>query len=71
MTAPLNGSADATAQDLEAQRAADESLDHETPLSEVFEDQIACADIGVFGHLQVILRSRRFRPIFAVHSKSV
>jgi cobalamin biosynthesis protein CobW len=28
-----------------AQRAADENLDHETPLSEVFEDQIACADI--------------------------
>lgn len=28
-----------------AQRAADESIDHETPLSEVFEDQIACADI--------------------------
>ena len=30
---------------VEAQRAADPSLDHETPLSEVFEDQIACADI--------------------------
>ncbi len=30
---------------VEAQRAADGSLDHETPLSEVFEDQIACADI--------------------------
>ena len=30
---------------VEAQRAADSSLDHETPLSEVFEDQIACADI--------------------------
>jgi cobalamin biosynthesis protein CobW len=28
-----------------AQRAADESIDHETPLSEVFEDQICCADI--------------------------
>lgn len=28
-----------------AQRAADDSVDHETPLSEVFEDQIACADI--------------------------
>lgn len=28
-----------------AQRLADDSLDHETPLSEVFEDQIACADI--------------------------
>ena len=30
---------------VEAQRAADGNLDHETPLSEVFEDQIACADI--------------------------
>jgi cobalamin biosynthesis protein CobW len=30
---------------VERQRAADESLDHETPLSEVFEDQIACADL--------------------------
>jgi cobalamin biosynthesis protein CobW len=30
---------------VEAQRAADDSLDHETPLSEVFEDQLACADI--------------------------
>jgi cobalamin biosynthesis protein CobW len=28
-----------------AHRAADENLDHETPLSEVFEDQICCADI--------------------------
>jgi cobalamin biosynthesis protein CobW len=30
---------------VEAQRAADANLDHETPLSEVFEDQICCADI--------------------------
>lgn len=30
---------------VDAQRAADPSLDHETPLSEVFEDQIACADV--------------------------
>ena len=30
---------------VEAQRAADNAVDHETPLSEVFEDQIACADI--------------------------
>ncbi|MCX8507630.1 MAG: cobalamin biosynthesis protein CobW [Rhodobacteraceae bacterium] len=30
---------------VQAQRAADESRDHETPLSEVFEDQISCADI--------------------------
>ncbi|MEX0280333.1 MAG: cobalamin biosynthesis protein CobW [Arenibacterium sp.] len=30
---------------VDAQRQADESIDHETPLSEVFEDQISCADI--------------------------
>lgn len=30
---------------VDEQRKADESLDHETPLSEVFEDQISCADI--------------------------
>ncbi|MEO1154119.1 MAG: cobalamin biosynthesis protein CobW [Pseudomonadota bacterium] len=30
---------------VDAQRIADESIDHETPLSEVFEDQISCADI--------------------------
>ncbi|MBY0225009.1 MAG: cobalamin biosynthesis protein CobW [Hyphomicrobium sp.] len=30
---------------VEAQRAADQNLDHDTPLGEVFEDQIACADI--------------------------
>ena len=30
---------------VEAQRLADDSLDHDTPLGEVFEDQIACADL--------------------------
>ena len=30
---------------VDRQRLADEGLDHETPLSEVFEDQISCADI--------------------------
>ena len=32
---------------VDAQRAADENLDHETPLSELFEDQMACADMVV------------------------
>ncbi len=32
---------------VDAQRAADAGLDHETPLSELFEDQIACADMIV------------------------
>jgi len=30
---------------LEAQRQADESLEHETPIEELFEDQLACADL--------------------------
>lgn len=30
---------------VEAQRAADDSIDHDTPLSEVFEDQMNCADV--------------------------
>jgi cobalamin biosynthesis protein CobW len=30
---------------VDAQRIADDSIDHDTPLSEVFEDQISCADI--------------------------
>lgn len=30
---------------LEAQRQADPSLDHETPIEELFEDQLACADL--------------------------
>jgi cobalamin biosynthesis protein CobW len=32
---------------VDAQRAADDNLDHETPLSELFDDQIACADLIV------------------------
>ncbi|RVA20446.1 cobalamin biosynthesis protein CobW, partial [Mesorhizobium sp. M7A.F.Ca.US.001.01.1.1] len=30
---------------LQAQRAGDETLDHDDPVEEVFEDQIACADL--------------------------
>ena len=32
---------------VDAQRKLDKNLDHETPLSELFEDQIACADMIV------------------------
>lgn len=32
---------------VDAQRKDDDNLDHETPLSELFEDQIACADMIV------------------------
>ena len=30
---------------LEAQRRTDDSLEHETPIEELFEDQLACADL--------------------------
>ncbi|WP_372799912.1 cobalamin biosynthesis protein CobW [Paracoccus seriniphilus] len=30
---------------VQAQREADDSLDHDSPLSEVFQDQISCADV--------------------------
>ncbi len=32
---------------VQAQRLADESLDHETPIEELFEDQLSCADLVV------------------------
>ncbi|PRY26194.1 cobalamin biosynthesis protein CobW [Aliiruegeria haliotis] len=32
---------------VDAQREADDTIDHETPLSELFEDQLACADMVV------------------------
>ena len=32
---------------LQAQRAADDTLDHDDPVEEVFEDQIACADLVI------------------------
>ncbi len=34
---------------VDAARRADESLDHETPLGELFADQLACADLAVVG----------------------
>jgi cobalamin biosynthesis protein CobW len=32
---------------VQAQRLADDSLDHETPIEELFEDQLSCADLVV------------------------
>ncbi|MDX2273065.1 MAG: cobalamin biosynthesis protein CobW [Cyanobacteriota bacterium] len=43
--AVATGSVAADLPSLMAQRQADPSLDHETPLEELFEDQLACADL--------------------------
>ncbi len=42
---------------VDAQRAQDENLDHETPLSELFEDQIACADMIVVNKTDLLDRA--------------
>ena len=68
---------------VDAQREADDSIDHETPLSEVFEDQISCADIillskadlagkdGVEKARAVIAEeSPRNLPILPIHMKA-
>ena len=39
---------------IERQRAEDAGLDHETPLSELFEDQLACADMVVLSKSDVM-----------------
>jgi len=40
---------------VDRQREADEGLDHETPLSELFEDQLACADMVVISKTDTML----------------
>ena len=39
---------------LAAQRSADESLDHDDPVEEVFEDQVACADLIILSKSDLI-----------------
>ena len=41
---------------LAAQRAADNALDHDDPIEEVFEDQIACADLVVLNKCDLLDR---------------
>ncbi len=37
-----------------AQREADDSLEHETPLQELFEDQLACADLVILNKTDLV-----------------
>ena len=39
---------------IDAQRAGDDMLDHETPLSELFDDQLACADMIILNKLDLL-----------------
>ena len=46
---------------IEAQRQADDSLDHETPIEELFEDQLACADMVLLTKTDVMSTDSRQR----------
>ena len=53
--AALAGGKVATDMDaLSAQRQADESLDHDDPIEEVFDDQIACADLVILSKADLL-----------------
>ena len=59
---------------LAAQRAADDQLDHDDPIEEVFEDQIACADLVILSKSDLIDaagRERAERTIAAHLSRAV
>ncbi|MDK3158246.1 cobalamin biosynthesis protein CobW [Kamptonema cortianum] len=46
---------------LNAQRLADPSLEHETPLEELFEDQLACADLVLLTKVDLVDEATRDR----------
>jgi len=51
---------------LSAQRAADAALDHDDPIEEVFEDQIACADLVVLNKRDLIDAGRIGTAVAAI-----
>ncbi len=52
--AVANGSLVGDIDALEAQRKADPNLDHETPIEELFEDQLACADLVLLTKVDMV-----------------
>ncbi len=53
-----------------AQREADDSIDHETPLSELFEDQLACADIVVVSKTDAMEAGRADETVTALGTRT-
>ncbi|MBF2062859.1 MAG: cobalamin biosynthesis protein CobW [Calothrix sp. C42_A2020_038] len=52
--AVVNGTFASNPELVEAQRQADDSLEHETPLQELFEDQLACADLVILNKTDLV-----------------
>jgi cobalamin biosynthesis protein CobW len=61
-----NGQVSADLQALSAQRAADAALDHDDPIEEVFEDQVACADLVVLNKRDLFDESGLERAMAAI-----
>jgi cobalamin biosynthesis protein CobW len=53
-----------------AQRAADRSLDHDSPLEELFEDQIGCADLVILNKVDLLDAAARNEAEAAVAAGS-
>jgi len=53
---------------LERQRAEDETLDHDDPIEEVFEDQLACADLVILSKTDLLDEDGLARATSAVGS---
>ncbi|MCZ4280733.1 cobalamin biosynthesis protein CobW [Kiloniella laminariae] len=56
-------------QAIEAQRAADDNLDHESPLEELFEEQLACADMVVINKFDLLEEGDMDKVLAAVHKE--
>jgi cobalamin biosynthesis protein CobW len=54
---------------VDAQRRADENLDHETPLQELFEDQLACADLVILNKSDLVNPTQYQATIDLVNSE--
>ena len=55
---------------VDEQRKLDENLDHETPLSELFEDQVACADMIVVNKADLLDMSQADALVVSLRSSA-
>lgn len=55
---------------VQAQRLADDSLDHETPIEELFEDQLSCADLIIMTKKDLIAEAQ-FNEVKEIIAKKI
>src|SRR5260221_3165177 len=52
-----------------AQSAADPSLDHDNPLAETFDDQLACADLVVVNKMDLVAETEQAALLAAIGAR--